>query len=78
MKKFEINKTYECRSACDHNCVWKYTVTARTASTITVVDDHNEVKKLRIIKNISEYRNAESVYPLGKYSMCPILSAETI
>jgi len=75
MKKFEINKTYECRSICDHNCVWRYTVTARTAATITVVDDHNEVKKFRIIKSISEYRNAESVYPLGKYSMCPILSA---
>lgn len=75
MKKFEINKTYECRSACDHNCVWQFTVTARTAATITVVDEYNKVFKFRINKQTSEYRNAESVYPLGKYSMCPILSA---
>lgn len=75
MKKFEVGQTYECGSICNHETVFKYTVTSRTAATITVVDDRNEVKKLRIIKNISEYRNAESVYPLGKYSMCPILSA---
>ena len=33
------------------------------------------VIKCRIISDLSEYRGAESVYPLGKYSMCPILSA---
>lgn len=78
MTKFEIGKTYECRSACDHNCVWKYTVTARTAATITVVDEYNKVFKFRINMQTSEYRNAESVYPLGKYSMCPILTAKAI
>ncbi len=75
MEKFEIGKTYECKSVCNHDCVWRYTVTARTASMITVMDNHGEVKKLRINKSLSEYRNAESVYSLGKYSMCPILSA---
>nr|AHF24064.1 hypothetical protein [uncultured bacterium Contig643] len=74
MKKFEIGKEYSCRSICDHECVWTYKVVARTAQMITVTDG-DEVKKLRIIKGMSEYRNAESVYPLGKYSMCPILSA---
>lgn len=74
MKIFQIGNVYTCRSACDHNCVWSFTVTARTAQTITVTDG-KETKTLRIIKNISAYRNAESVYPLGKYSMCPILSA---
>ena len=74
MKKFEIGKEHRCRSICDHECVWTYKVVARTAQMITVTDG-DEVKKLRIIKGLSEYRNAESVYPLGKYSMCPILSA---
>ena len=74
MTKFEIGKTYSMRSVCDHDCVWTYTVTARTAQTITISDDKKS-QKCRIIKRLSEYRNAESVYPLGQYSMCPILSA---
>ena len=74
MKKFEIGKEYSARSACDHNCIWAYKVTARTDKMITVTDG-KETKKLKIIKGLSECRNAESVYPLGKYSMCPILSA---
>ena len=38
MKKFEIGKAYSMRSICDHDCVWTYTVTARTAKTITISD----------------------------------------
>ena len=78
MMKFETGKTYHMSSACDHNCVWTYTVTARTAQTITLASDRNEVIRCRINKQVSEYRNAESVFPLGKYSMCPILSADKI
>lgn len=74
MKKFEIGKTYSMRSACDHNCIWTYTVTARTAQTVTI-SDGKEVKKCRISKKISEYRNAETIFPLGQYSMCPSLTA---
>lgn len=74
MKKFEIGKTYTMRSACDHNCIWAYTVTARTAQTITITDG-KEVKRCRINKTISEYRNAETIYPLGRYSMAPSLTA---
>lgn len=74
MKKFEIGKTYSMRSICDHNCVWEYTVTARTAQTITITDG-KEVKTCRIVKKLSEYRGTETVRPLGNYSMCPLLSA---
>ena len=72
MKKFEIGKTYSMRSICDHDCVWTYTVTARTAKTITI-SDGEKVQKCRIIKAASEYRNA--VYPLGQYSMALALTA---
>ena len=75
MKKFEIGKTYTMRSACDHNCIWSYTVIDRTAATITAADDKGEVKKYRISKKLSEYRNAETVKPLGNYSMSPMLTA---
>lgn len=74
MRKFEVGKTYSMRSICDHNCIWTYTVTARTAQTITITDGE-KVQKCRINKKSSEYRNAETVYPLGQYSMCPSLEA---
>lgn len=74
MKQFEVGNKYSMRSICDHNCVWTYEVVERTAQTITI-SDGKKVKKCRISKKISEYRGAESVYPLGQYSMCPILSA---
>ena len=74
MKKFEIGKTYTMRSACDHNCIWSYTVTARTAQTITVTDGKKTIK-LRVIKKLSEYIGAEAVYPLGQYSLAPMLTA---
>ena len=75
MKTFEIGKTYSMSSPCDHNCIWTYTVTARTAQTITI-EDGKQVKKCRISKQYSEYNKAETVFPLGSYSMCPILTAE--
>lgn len=75
MKQFEVGKTYKVRSICNHDCVWSYKVIKRTSCTITV-SDGEEIKTLRINKKTSEYKNAECVYPLGHYSMCPILSAE--
>ena len=38
MKKFEVGKQYSMSSICDHNCIWTYTVTTRTAQTITITD----------------------------------------
>lgn len=75
MTKFEIGKEYSMSSICDHNCIWTYTVIARTAQTITITDG-KQTKKCRINKMYSEYNKAETVFPLGQYSMCPILTAE--
>ena len=74
MREFEVGREYKMRSICNHDCIWSYTVISRTAQTITVTDGKKTLK-LRVIKKLSEYRGAESVYPLGQYSMCPILSA---
>lgn len=74
MKKFEIGQKYTHGYAGDSNLFNTWEVIARTAQTITIECD-GEIKKCRINKLISEYNNAESVYPLGKYSMAPILVA---
>lgn len=74
MTKFEIGRTYSMTSACDHNCEWTYTVTARTAQTITITDGE-ETKRCRISKKISEWNGQETIFPLGQYSMAPMLRA---
>lgn len=75
MKKFEIGKTYTTRLISDSNCKIQFTITARTSSTITAVDDKGIEKKYRLSKKYSEYRNAETFLPWGNYSMCPMVSA---
>lgn len=76
MNKFLVGNKYNTRSACDHDCVWEYTVVKRTVSTITLEDAKGKTTTCRINKQISEYRNSETVLPLGRYSMCPVLSAD--
>lgn len=75
VKQFEVGKTYSCRSICDHNCVWAFTVVSRTASTVTLLDDEGEKITKRINAKSSEREGREIVYPLGRYSMCPVLWA---
>lgn len=76
MKQFEIGKTYNMRSPCDHDCIWSYTVTDRTACTITLQDnDTNKTRKCRVSKLYSEMDGREVVLPLGNYSMAPMLRA---
>lgn len=77
MLKFEVGNIYACRSICNYDCVWYFRVVSRTKSTITILKDgeKNPVVK-RINKQVSETLDAESVYPLGNYSMSPVLSAD--
>lgn len=69
--KFEINKTYETRSICDHDCVFSYIVIKRTAKFMTIKDKFGDIKRV----GIKIYEDAENAYPEGNYSMCPVISA---
>ena len=75
MLKFEIGKRYAMKSPCNQDCEWRYTVTARTACTVTLKDERGELKTCRINKVVSKWSDTETVYPLGQYSMCPMLNA---
>jgi hypothetical protein len=81
IKKFKVGNQYSMRSACNHECVWTYKVLARTACTVTMAQVMSNGKTkadiitCRINKSLSEFCGAESVKPLGSYSMNPILSA---
>lgn len=77
MKKFEIGQTYTMRSVCMHDCIWSYTITKRTAQTVTITDG-KQTKTCRISKMYTQYRDAETIFPLGHYSMAPSLSADRV
>ena len=71
MKKFEVGKYYSCHSVCDDNCVWGFEIVKRTAKTITLRQGNKLVTKRPHV-----FEDVECCYPLGKFSMAPILSAE--
>lgn len=74
MTKFEVGKSYTHGWIGDSNLFTTWTVTKRTAQTITITDGR-KTKTCRIIKALSEMENAECVFPFGQYSMCPTLRA---
>ena len=72
MNQFKPGKTYFCRSICDYECVWTYKVTKRTNKTIYVIQDGTGPEKALRVKTDA---SGEYTYPLGRYSMAPILDA---
>lgn len=78
MLRFETGRRYEMRSICNQECKWVFTIIARTDKTITIEGEDGKTKKCRINQQMSEWRRAETIAPLGMYSMCPLLSADRI
>ena len=70
IKKFEAGRTYSTRSICDHECIFSFKVTRRTAKSIWT-DVHGE----QVRRSISVWNNAEQFFPFGHYSMAAIISA---
>lgn len=69
--KFQVGKTYFDRSACDYDCIFTMTVTARTEKTITAtVRDQSKTLRIAI------WNGVEQVKPFGSYSMCAIMRAD--
>lgn len=71
MKKFTVNQTYSCRSACDYDTIFSWTVVSRTAKQLTLSDGRKTFKR-----GIYVYDGVESCRPSGSYSMAPIISAD--
>ena len=69
---FQVGRTYSTRSVCDHECIFSITVESRTACFITTAAaKHQPSKRLKV----NEWDGAETVAPMGQYSMCPIINA---
>jgi hypothetical protein len=68
MATFKINQAYKYTFIGDRSIVCEITVTKKTATMITFIDN-GETKRAKIQVN-SE--GNEFIYPDGKYSKCPI------
>lgn len=71
-KTFEVGKTYTTRSLCDYECVFAFTVTARTAKRITIRD---HARRSTRTVGIRVWGDCETAKPHGTYSMCPVINA---
>jgi len=71
MTKFQVGHTYYDRSACDHECIFEFTILARTAKTVTI-EQRGKISK----RGLSVYDGIEQFKPFGTYSMCTIISAD--
>jgi hypothetical protein len=68
--KFEVGKTYSCRSICDYDCIFSFEVIARTEKTVTIKSAGRTVRrKVRLSDGV------ECIDPHGRYSMSPVLFA---
>ena len=69
---FIVGETYSCRSACNYDTVYSWTVVRRTEKSIWIKDKfESEPSRVKIQKN----DDGESAFPDGRYSMCPVIRA---
>ena len=73
--KFEVGKTYSTRSMCDHNCIYRYTVTARRGNKLTL-ESNTGTRANRMAKILPYKPDVEKCWPMGSYSMAPVISAD--
>lgn len=71
MTKFEIGKTYTHNFAGDYQACVAWKVIKRTEKSVTI-ESNVFGRKTRRVKI---WNNAETVMPLGSYSMAPVLFA---
>lgn len=69
MKQFQPGQTYSTRSPGDHDFIISVTVERRTAKTIVTTEGN------RLHVTPSHDGERETVYPRGRYSLCPVISA---
>lgn len=75
IKQFEVGKTYWARSICNHDCIYRFTIKARTEKSVTV--DVNGKTARRGVK-VCTYSNAETFKPFGNYSMAAVIGADKV
>jgi hypothetical protein len=73
MTRFEIGETYATRAMCDWDCIYDFTILARTAKSVTVKVRGQERRRGLKIKD-----GVETFKPFGTHSMCAVISADKL
>jgi len=69
--QFQVGRSYYTRSLCDYDCIYRHTIKARTAKTVTIDYNGREVRR-----GLSVWDGVEQFKPYGSYSMCAIIRAD--
>ena len=69
--QFQVGKTYFDRSACDYDCIFSFTILARSAKSVTI-----NVRGETVRRGLSIYDGREQFKPFGSYSMAAVVSAD--
>jgi len=69
--QFQVGRTYQTRSICDHDCIITATIVSRTAKRLTA-----DTQRGRKVFGIGQYDGVEFIRPWGNYSMSPIIRAD--
>lgn len=72
--RFKVGQTVTARSACDSECVFVWTVTARSARFVTFTDDTG--RDARVGVKVDAHTGAEWAMPQGSFSMAPVVRAD--
>jgi len=72
--KFKTGETYKTRMICDSDQIISFEIVKRTPKTVTIKDIFN---RDLIRKKIATIDGIETIFPLGKYSMAPVLKADS-
>lgn len=70
---FQVGVTYAVRSLGDHNCIFSFTVEARTAKFVTLASSSYNKGTKRV--GVQVVDGIETAMPLGRYSLAPCLKA---
>jgi regulator of sigma D len=68
---FEAGISYFCRSLCDSDCIWHFKILRRTAKSVWVLVNGEEVRRA-----VKVWSGVEKFEPFGNYSMSPVVSAD--
>lgn len=72
IKQFVEGREYATSSICDHNCIYRFKVTRRTAKSVWITGSQVSGPTRRTI-HVSD--DSEFIFPHGRYSMAPVLRA---
>jgi hypothetical protein len=71
--QFQVGRTYASRSICNYDCIFSFTILARTAKTVTT-----QVHGKAVRRGLNVWNGVEQFKPFGNYSMCAIVGADDI